>query len=77
MGWPNLKTGEVKYTPNQCTELNDTVFGCIKLGNLYYVQQRIVKDGKVTTCTQPATYASAALAKTAINLQTAAYIDSL
>lgn len=77
MAWPNIKTNLTKYTPNQCTEINDTVFTAIKLGTLYYVQQRKIQDGKVITCTQPTTYATAALAKTAINLQTAAYIDSL
>ena len=77
MAFPNLKTTELKYTPNECTGLNDTAFSCIKVGTVYYVQTRTIKDGKVTSVTQPTTYATNVLAKTAINLLTASYIDSL
>lgn len=73
----NVKTTATTYTPNQCTEISGTSFSCILIGTLYYVQTQGVKEGKIVSCVQPTTYASAALAKTAINLLTAAYIDTL
>ena len=73
----NVKTTATTYTPNQCTEISGTSFTAIKIGALYYVQTQGVKEGKIISCVQPTTYASAALAKTAINLLTAAYIDTL
>lgn len=72
-----IKSTLDNLTPNQCTEVNQTAYSAIKLGGLYYVQTVTVEDGKVTAVVQPTTYATAANAKTAINLLTAAYIDSL
>lgn len=72
-----LKTTLDNLTPNQCTSINQTAYSTVLIDGLYYNQTITIKDGKVTACVQPTTYASAALAKTAINLLTAAYIDSL
>ena len=72
-----IKTNLDNLTPNQCTEVNQTAYSAIILGGLYYVQTVTIQDGKVTAVVQPTTYANAALTKTAINLLTAAYIDTL
>lgn len=71
------QTTLVKLTPNQCTEMNQTAYTAVKVEGLFYVQTATIKDGKITNVVQPTSYATAANAKTAINLLTAAYIDSL
>ena len=71
-------TTNVNLTPNECTEYSNTSYSAqLQADGLFRVQTVTHKDGKVTTVTQPTTYSSAALAKTAINLLTASYIDSL
>ena len=73
----NIKTALTNLTPNQCTEVSETMYSCIKIGTVFYVQVVTVVDGKVTSVSQPTSYATAALAKTAVNALMATYIDSL
>lgn len=73
-----LQSTLTTLTPNQCSEYGQTVYSAVKQADgTYSVQTLTVKDGKVTACTQALGYANAAAAKTAINLLTAAWIDSL
>lgn len=78
MAFPNIKVALTKFTPDQCNEIYETAFSAVKMPDgTYTTKVEVIENGKVTSCTQTHGYATAALAKTAINLQTAAYIDSL
>lgn len=70
-------------TPNQITDLGltfpviKTFFATKQSDGTYTVQTCVIQDGKIKSVTNANGYTTAALAKTAINLLTAAYIDAL
>lgn len=73
-----LQSTLTQLTPNQCSEYGQTVYSAVKQADgTYSVQTLVIQDGKVISCAQALGYATAANAKTAINLLTAAWIDSL